>query len=301
MHVPSTEGVTVAVHRLGGEAVRRPLLVSHATGFHARCYTPVTRELVDRFRCFGLDHRGHGETPVDQRWRVDWRRFGDDAEAVAGHLAPQGGLVGFGHSMGAAALLMAAHRDPDRFDRLVLFEPISHEGSRPTMTEAEIWELPIVIGALRRRRRFASFDEAYENFRSKLPLSLMVDESLRNYVDHGFRPVPLGDDGPPGVELCCSPELEAEIFVTGRTNGVWDLLPEIRTPTLVLGGHVEEGQPSAQAEAIAERLADGTYVRLDHQTHFGPFSHPDEVAEHIVAFTDADRPSDSTTSSSHTR
>ena len=68
-------------------------------------------------------------------WRVDWRRFGDDALGRRRVTSlPTVDCVGFGHSMGGSALLMAAHRDPDRFDRLVLFEPISHEGSRPTLT-----------------------------------------------------------------------------------------------------------------------------------------------------------------------
>ncbi len=292
IRVPSTEGVNVAVHELGAQGNRRPLLISHATGFHAHCYTPIASQLADRFRCLGLDYRGHGETPVDPEWPVDWQRFGDDASAVARHIAPGGGLLGIGHSMGGSALLMAAHRDPDRFDRLVLFEPISHEGSRPTLTQAEIREFPIVVGAMRRRRRFASYDEAYENFRNKPPLSSMVDEALRNYVDHGFRPAPVDDDGSPGVELRCTPELEADIFVTGVTNGVWDLLPEIETPTLVLGGHVEERQPSAQAAAIADHLVNGTYALLDHQTHFGPFSHPVEIAELVGRFGELDRRSD---------
>jgi pimeloyl-ACP methyl ester carboxylesterase len=286
MHrVPSSEGVTVAVHDMGGAGGETPLLISHATGFHAHCYTPVAARLGDRFHCVGLDYRGHGDTEVDPGWSVDWRRFGDDAEVVARHVAPAGGLVGFGHSMGAAALLMAAHRDPERFARLVLFEPISHQASSPSLSEAEIRRLPIVTGALRRRHRFASFDEAYANFRSKPPLALMVDEALHNYVDHGFRRVPSATEGEPDqLELRCTPGLEAAIFVTGVTNGVWDLLPGVRTPTLVLGGRVEERQPSSQSEAIAEHLADGTHVRLDHQTHFGPFSHPDEIAELIAEF-----------------
>jgi len=297
IRAPSTEGIAVAVHDLGGAVDGPQLLVSHATGFHAHCYTPLARALGKTFRCVGLDYRGHGETAVGPGWQVDWRRFGDDALAAARRIAPSGGLVGFGHSMGGSALLMAARRDPDLFEHLVLFEPISHEGSRPTLTQAEIREFPIVVGATRRRRRFTSFDEAYDNFRTKPPLSSMDDESLRNYVDHGFRPV-TGDDGTAGVELRCTPELEADIFVTGVTNGVWDLLPEIRTPTLVLGGRVEERQPSAQAEAIAGHLADGTYVLLDHQTHFGPFSHPAEVADLVVRFVDRGPERDVGTSSS---
>jgi pimeloyl-ACP methyl ester carboxylesterase len=279
--VPSSDGITVAVHDLAGDTRLPTLLISHATGFHAHCYAPLAAALSERFHSVGLDYRGHGATAVDPDWVVDWTRFGDDALAVARHLAPGGGLVGFGHSMGGAALLMAAHRDPGLFERLVLFEPISHEATTPTIGPDEIRALPIVQGALRRRRMFPSFDAAFENYSQKPPLSLMDRDALRHYVDHGFRPT-VDEMGAPAVELCCAPELEAGIFVTGRDNGVWATLPEIETPCIVIGGHVEESQPSSQTEAIADRLPNGEYVLLDHQTHFGPFSHPTEIAA-IVA------------------
>lgn len=289
IRVPSADGLQIALHHLGGVPDAPPVLISHATGFHAHCYTPVADRLSARFHVVALDHRGHGESPIAAEWDVDWRRFGDDALAAARHVAPEGGLVGFGHSMGGASLLMAAHREPALFERLVLFEPISHEASTPPLTRAQMLELPIVQGALRRRRRFASFDEAHDNFREKPPMSLMVPEVLRNYVDHGFREVDDGDvDASDGaVELRCTPELEAGIFVTGRDNGVWQLLPEISTPCLVLGGRVEERQPSAQSEAIARRLPNGEYRLLADQTHFGPFSHPLEVADHVAGFADS--------------
>ncbi len=39
-------------------------------------------------------------------------------------LLANGGLTGFGHSMGGTALLMAAHREPELFDTIVVYEPI---------------------------------------------------------------------------------------------------------------------------------------------------------------------------------
>ncbi len=277
--VESTDAVAVVVHHLAGATNAPPLLISHATGFCAHAYTPLASTLAGRFRGVALDHRGHGATIAPPGWEagvgVDWRRFGDDTLAVGKAIAPQGGLVGFGHSMGGASLLMAAHRDPSLFERLVLFEPIAGPvPDRPVDPD----EIPLVVGARRRRRRFASFDEAYENFRSKPPLSQMTPESLRGYVWHGLRPTADGD-----VELCCAPELEATIFMLAKDNGVWELLPEIDVPVLVVAGVVEADQPSFWAEQIAQRLPHGDVVLLPHQTHFGPFSHPDQVAELISA------------------
>jgi hypothetical protein len=47
MTVRSTDGVELAVHDLGGEGP--VLLVSHATGFHGRCYLPLATHLATRF------------------------------------------------------------------------------------------------------------------------------------------------------------------------------------------------------------------------------------------------------------
>lgn len=276
--VPSADGVSIAVHELAPGLDRPPLMLSHATGFHARCYAPIAAALSDRYHVVAPDYRGHGESPINPDWEVDWHRFGDDALAVARSVAPGGGLIGFGHSMGGAALLMAAHAAPGLFDRLVLFEPIASPPNRPKLDREQMRKFPIVQGALRRRDTFDSFGAAYENFSAKPPLSLMTPEVLRNYVDHGFEPV----DGGPQVTLRCRPRIEAEIFIGGSDNGVWELLAEITTPCLVVGGAVEANQPSASTEAIAAELPHGTYVWLPRQTHFGPFSHPAENAELIA-------------------
>ena len=112
------------------------MLLSHATGFHGYCYLPIADELSDEFTSFALDYRGHGDTARPDDWQVEWDRYGDDALAAARAVAPDGGLVGFGHSMGGAGLLMAAHREPGLFDTIVAFEPIVFPLGRSTPTTA---------------------------------------------------------------------------------------------------------------------------------------------------------------------
>ncbi|MGA1440242.1 MAG: alpha/beta fold hydrolase [Ilumatobacteraceae bacterium] len=277
LQVSSSDGVEVAVHRFGGPEGAPPVLLSHATGFHAHCYRPIADGLVSSFQVFALDHRGHRATPAPDGWAVDWRRFGDDCIAVCDAIAPSGGIVGIGHSMGGAALLMAAHRRPDLFRRLVLFEPIAVPPDAPVV---DMESHPLVVGARRRRRRFESVDDAIDNFRAKPPLSLMRDDVLRCYVEHGFRP---DDDERPGVELICRPEIEAGIFLTSHLNGVWELLAEVQVPTDVVSGYVADDQPSARCAELAAALPAGRAIRWDHQSHLGPFSHPDELAAHVVA------------------
>ena len=270
--VPSTDGVAVAVHDLGG--LGPTLLISHATGFHGRCYAPIAHALAESFHSIAFDHRGHGHTPQPWDVPISWERYGQDTLAVVrsldGALDP---LVAFGHSMGGATLLMAAHADPARFVRLVLFEPIVFppEGVRPSGTEN-----PMVVAARRRRTSFDSFDAALANFTSKPPLSSWTAEALDEYVRHGFHE---GEDG--RVHLACPPEVEAGTFELGATHRTWDLLPDIEVPVTVVAGRVEEMQPSRIAAEVADRLPAGRYVQLDEVDHFGPMSHPDLIAAQI--------------------
>lgn len=268
--VRSSDGVEVAVHDLGGTGPA--LLLSHATGFHGRCFEPLAHELHDRFRSLALDYRGHGDTAQPVGVPIDWERYGDDAEAVTRWLAASTGerLVGVGHSMGGACLLMAAHRAPGLFRGLILFEPIvfppASEGAAPI-------ESPLVASAQRRRRSFASYEEALANYSSKPPLSLLTTAALTAYVLHGFR---RAGDG--SVRLKCDPELEAATFSAGSRHRTWERLPEIDVPVLVLSGEVKSMQPSSLARPVAERLPAGEYRLLPGLDHFGPMTHPDVLA-----------------------
>ncbi len=272
MRVASSDHVSVAIHEFGGAG--RPLLLSHATGFHGYCYLPIADELSDEFTSFALDYRGHGDTARPDDWAVEWERYGDDALVAARAIAPDGGLVGFGHSMGGAGLLMAAHRDPGLFDVIVVFEPIvfppreidPHEGTENNGTV-------LSRGARKRRATFDSFDDAIANYSSKPPMMAFDPDVLRLYVAHGFRP------SPEGVRLKCDPEHEARTFDTGGAHTTWAELPHIDTKVVVVAGRVDEFGPAAIAREIAEALPNATYVEHDEWNHFTPFIDPAAMAE----------------------
>ena len=274
MIVPSRDGTPVSVHDLGGTG--RALLVSHATGFHGQCYLPLAQRLPN-WHSVALDYRGHGDTPHPAE-PVDWMRYGDDAEAVAQWLSEREGgpIDAFGHSMGGACLLMAAHRRPDLFGRIVVFEPIVFP---PAARDGG--DNPLARGALRRRATFASFDEALANFRAKPPLGRFHPDALEAYVRHGFAE---GRDGK--VHLKCSREIESATFATGAAHDTWDYLPTIHTEVVVVSGRLEPMQPSSVAAPIAERLANCRFVQRHDFDHFAPMTHPAEMAELISELLD---------------
>jgi pimeloyl-ACP methyl ester carboxylesterase len=283
LHVPSSDGVVVAVHDLAGsDGPDRPrLLVAHATGFHGHAYLPVAAALARRFHTVAFDFRGHGETPLAPGWDVAWAGYGDDALAAAEAVADRSGdrpLVGFGHSMGGTGLLLAARRRPELFGRLVLFEPIVppiEAGDDPPDSHP-VGEL--VAATRRRRTLFPSIDAALANYASKPPMSSFDPDALDAYVRYGFFP----DVDGAGVRLKCEPELEAGTFLAGTTQRTWELLGEVTVPVVVASGRVEDGGPSRFAQAVADELPHGSFVELPELDHFGPMTHPRLIADLIA-------------------
>jgi len=263
---PSTDGLTIAVHDLGG--VGPPVLLCHATGFHGRVWQPIADRL--RFHSFAPDLRGHGDSPVPQGFQIDWHGFGEDVLAVVDALELTD-VVAAGHSKGGAALLLAEQARPGTFRSLYLFEPVVFP---PLKMDLPPGVNPLAEGARRRRRTFDSFDAAYENFASKPPLNALHPEALRAYVDFGFQMLPDGT-----VSLKCQPETEASTFEMGHLHGGFEHLGDVRCPvTVARGAAVDMFTPASIAAAIVGALPHGRLEEHPSLGHFGPLEDPATIA-----------------------
>jgi len=249
------------------------LLFSHANGFHGRCFDPIIESLCDEFDCASFDLRGHGDSVISTDWPVNWQGYGDDALSVARSLPS--GLVAFGHSMGGAALVMAALRAPEIFRALILFEPIIFPDDVRGVAAKNRGASPLVEGALRRRNSFASRAEAFANYASKPPMNGFDQRALHAFVEHGF------NDADSGVSLKCSPEHEARNFEMGALHETWDKLKELRVKTWVLSGVQQPMQPSGFASRIAEQISGAQFHEMRDLTHFGPMQKPELLARFI--------------------
>jgi pimeloyl-ACP methyl ester carboxylesterase len=269
--VPSTGGVRVAVHDLGGSPDSPRLVLCHATGFHARIWEPVAAELSDRFHCYALDFRGHGYTETPAGIDFVWEGMIDDFLAVVDAIGG-GPLVAAGWSMGGAAIIGAELRRPGTIEATFVFEPIMvpTESDRQTTPDAN----PLAEGARRRRAEFASHDEVYGRYASRPPFDRADPAALRSYVLHGFAETPEST-----VRLRCLPEVEAAVFEKWRT-GLFDELSAVRCPVVVAASGDREG-PALLAPEIAARLPEGHLERFDDLSHFGPLEEPDRIAAAI--------------------
>ena len=274
--ITSIDGVTIVMHDFGGTG--SPVLLSHATGFHAHCWEPVAQMLNSQHHAVGLDHRGYGDAETVDPTTMTWDQYGLDALAAARHLYAEHNepIIGIGHSMGGASLLMASHSEPHLFKALFVFEPIVFPPLDPDAAERPGSPLP--AGARKRRSHFPSFEAAIENFAAKPPMAAFNAVAREAYVRHGFKPTADGD-----IELKCLPEHEARTYETGGTSGAWDSLPLITTPVWVLSGAIAPFQPSTFAITVAERIPASTYVRWDEVGHFGPLEKPELIAQYVTS------------------
>ena len=279
--VESTNGVSVMVYEepaSDSTAGHRPIVFSHATGFHGRVFSPVARRLPAHPR-ITFDYRGYGDTAAPAGWVLTWEGFGDDALAVARDTCARYGgrpVIAAGHSMGGAGLVMAALREPQLFAALVLFEPIIF----PPEVQAQAGKSsPLAEVTRRRRRTFASHSEALANFASKPPLAALDGEALEAYVQHGFAA------DVDGVRLKCDPEFEARTYEMGAQHGTWSRLGELAVPTWIMAGSFAPNSPAAIAPRVHELIPNSTFVEWSDRGHFGPLEDPARFAAFLEDIT----------------
>jgi pimeloyl-ACP methyl ester carboxylesterase len=281
--IDSTDGVRVAVHDLGGpdDPAAPVLLFSHATGFHGLVWAPMAAGLTDRFRCLAIDYRGHGVSEMPPGTSLAWSGMGDDAGAVLDSdlIGPGRPVHGVGHSMGGAALVLAAARRPGLIRSMWLYEPVI---PAPGLLPSSDAPNPMADAAARRRASFGSYDEAVANYAAKPPLNQLHPDALAAYVRGGF--APRADDG---VTLRCTPATEAAVFRSAGDSGAWAALAGLDMPVAIAVGRSEEHGPVAFASPALDHLRHGTLVERRHLGHFGPLEDPSGTARDVEAWIGA--------------
>ena len=276
-HVASSDGVDIPIYDYTPGLTLGSVLFSHATGFHGQCFNSTATLLADSAHCYSFDYRGYGDATLPDDWKVTWDGYGDDAQMVAQHVARANGpSIAFGHSMGGAALVMAALREPDLFRALVLFEPIIFPPNTRERGDAG-GPSPLSQGARRRRTTFASFDDAIANYSAKPPLNVFTPEVLSDYVRFGFR---ANEDNT--VSLKCQPEHEARTYESGALHETWNDLAKLRMPVWIVSGEMIPMTPASFAQPLAEAIPGSTFVQWDDLGHFGPMQDPQRIAQLIT-------------------
>ncbi len=273
-----SSGVTLAVVDSDGDA--KPLLFVHATGMCAGVWNLVAEPLTAKRRCLAYDQRGHGDSskPSDPD-AYAWERLADDCLGLIRELGFDR-VDAVGHSSGATALVLAAALAPDRFDRLVLIEPII---SPQTDVPATPSSNPLADGAMRRRTVFESRRDVLDRLSSKAPYQSWDKDVLSDYVDCATIEL-AGERSRGRVELKCPRHIEAEMYKRATTHRGYEAMQELTCPTLVLCGDAGSPLPVAYWQHLASCAPDGELGILEDCGHFAPMEKPRLVADRVATF-----------------
>lgn len=264
-------GVSITTHDLGGTGP--PLVLAHAAGLHGLVLRPLAAHLRGSFRCVAFDARGHGDSRLPADHALDWYGLAADVLAVVDSLALERPL-GFGHSSGGTAMLLAEQARPGTFAALYCYEPVIVPADPPLGRDDDSM---LAARARHRRTTFGSRAEAYRHYASKPPLDTVTPEALQAYVDHGFEDTPDGQ-----VRLKCRPEDEATVYEMATAHDAYGRLPEVACPVVVACGSTTEGCPPDRARTYVARLPGGRHEVLAGLGHLGPLERPDLVADSVA-------------------
>lgn len=253
-----------------GEPERTAVLV-HATGFHARTWDAVVRQLPEEWRVFAMDMRGHGasQAPLDKAG-ADWREMAADLNAWLAQRELTD-VVAAGHSMGGCICTIAA-ASGDRIEALALVDPVLVDPRGPMPPTPPDG---LAVAARKRRRIWSSPQEMVESLTGRGAFTHWPGEAVESYVRYGLNPTGrLGE-----WELACDPEVEAWCFEYAPTVDPWPDMALAAQPTLILRAGETHGHGSPTGQRAVEGFPNAFETLIEDSDHFIPMRRPDAVAE----------------------
>jgi pimeloyl-ACP methyl ester carboxylesterase len=255
---------------------------AHGNGFPPRTYRRLLEPLARDLRVVTLAARPLWPE-ADHRELHGWGQMADD---LGYELWARGleGSIGVGHSFGGVITLLAAARDPGLFSRVIVVDPVLLTG-----THAAVWgfmrrlglgrRLPIVRGALRRRRWWPDRDAARQAWSGRGIFAAWRPEVLEDYLECGLV---AGGEGE-GLQLAYPRRWEARIFRT-TPHDPWAALRGVTIPVLALRGGRSEVFTAAAAARLGRTVPSCRVETVPGAGHCLPMERPDEVAARIRAF-----------------
>ena len=263
MSVVARNNVTVS-----GEG-SQPIIFAHGYGCDQNMWRLVTPAFADTHRLVLFDHVGSGRSDLrayDPRKYSTLQGYADDVLEICEELGLERAVF-VGHSVSAMIGVLAAIKEPERFDSLVLIGP------SPRYVDDEDY-----VGGFTRR----DIDELLE-----------FQES--NYLGwaSSLGPVIMGAPDRPELaaeltnSFCRTDPVIARQFaaVTFLSDNRADL-PKVATRSLILQCRQDAIAPPAVGEYVHRHLANSRLVILDATGHCPHLSAPEETIAAVKSFLD---------------
>lgn len=249
---------------------------SHANGYAPQTYAKFLEPLKATSSIIASLHRPLWESNPHPESVSSWREFGADVSELVSSL--NNPVISIGHSMGAAANVMAAAKQPSQFKGLVLIEPALVPANYYRMLR---WfapliqaRYPLITRTLNRVDAWDSPHSTFAHFRPKPVFRGFSDEVLWDYVTHGTY-----TDSKGLTRLNYSKEWEARCYMLA--DNIWGDLRRLTVPVLVIRGAHSSTFSRRTAKALQRLCPRFDYLEIAGAGHLLPFEKPDQLAAQI--------------------
>lgn len=232
-----------------GRGGKANVLFLHGGGLNAHTWDLVALAMRNEFNVVALDQRGHGDSdwaPPEEGYHLT--RYVDDIERLIEHLGWDR-LFLVGMSLGGVNSIAFASGYPERLHGLCVIDV------GPDLR----WEGAARVRDFMAARRGGSLDEHIERalrFNPGRDRRLLVTSLL-----HNLRPV---GDGEWEWKYDPRPFVDVDIEdIAHRQRQLWDVIPQITAPTLVVRGLRSDVFLEDDAAKLVGGLPDGRLVRVD--------------------------------------
>jgi pimeloyl-ACP methyl ester carboxylesterase len=249
-------------------------------------WRPLLARLGRRFRVLTWDYRGlYASGAPRRRGDLSMSHQVADLVALLRHARVEAPLL-MGWSMGVQ-LALELHREHPKLARG--FVGLFGTAGRPFASAFDAaWPAAVAPGVL------AALRAAGTRFRGVGPALARAPGVARAFVG-ASRALGLMA---PRIDLAAFTEvaeawtgLDLEIYARHfealDAHDAWDVLPAIRTPSLLVAGGRDKLTPPHLSERIAREIPGAEYALVSGATHFGLIEEPDAIAARILAFADA--------------
>jgi pimeloyl-ACP methyl ester carboxylesterase len=251
----------------------------HATGFLPWLWHPLARELSPPYRVIAPYFCDHRESSPDDGG-LSWLLLARDLAAFNDSLHLERPFL-VGHSMGATIMTLANSRFGLNARGMILIEPIflPQDFYRIQIT---VEQHPLASKSIKRKNHWDSKEAAGAYVRSRSLFRNWDAEMLDLYIQYGMKPGAAG-----GLQLACSPQREAALFMGGMQYDPWPDLARVTCPVLILEGEGSENRHFIDLPKAASLFPQGTHKIIPGAGHLIPMEKPREVVRIIKTFFDS--------------
>jgi pimeloyl-ACP methyl ester carboxylesterase len=274
--VRSADGTVLHAEAFGAEDAPT-LVLAHGWTENLTYWTYQILELKQRgLRIVAYDLRGHGESEPAAGGDYSIARFGEDLEAVLAACVPDGRpAMVVGHSLGGMAIAAWA-KDHDVEQRAGAAALIC-TGVGDLISGQLLVPVPAVAQALNHTIAVNGFLGS----RAPLPhFSTPLMAATIRYIAFGPAATPAQVAFYERMLIASPPDARAHIGIALSEVELYDALPRLTVPTIVIAGEKDRLTPPSHARRIAEALPklEGLTV-LPATGHMGPLERHREVTE----------------------